>query len=231
MKELIPMDEYGVFANTKLEVMVDSRIVADVFEKEHKDVIRAIKKVISPESGYSEEFGQRNFAPSSYKNSQNKIQPCYQMTRDGFVALAMGFTGKKAAQFKEAYIRRFNEMEAHILKIQSLRDQYPLLTEAIKDMHEEARPYHYSNEADMLNRIAFGMTARQFREVNHLEKSEPIRPHLPTEEAALLDYLQHLDVGFVYSIPDFQERKQKLEWCAMNWRRKRMTLLTEKTAG
>ena len=81
----------------------------------------------------------------------------------------------------------------------------------------------------MLNRIAIGMTAKQFRATNHIEKSEPIRPHLSREEAALLDYLQHLDVGFVYSIPDFQERKQKLEWCAMNWRRKQgKNSLTEK---
>ena len=69
MKELIPMDDMGVFASTKFEAMVDSRIVAEVFEKEHKDVMKAIKKVISPESGYSEEFGRRNFAPSSYRNS------------------------------------------------------------------------------------------------------------------------------------------------------------------
>ena len=231
MKELIPMDEYGVFASSKFEVMVDSRLVAEVFEKEHKDVIKAIRKVISPESGYSEEFGRRNFAPSSYKNSQNKTQPCYHMTRDGFVALAMGFTGKKASQFKEAYIRRFNEMEAMIFQIQTLRDQHPFLTDAIKDTHEDAKPYHYSNEADMLNRIVVGMTAKAYREEHGIPKSEPIRPHFNPDEAALMEYLQHIDAGFVFSIPDFQQRKQKLEWCAMNWRRKRHPELIEKAAG
>ena len=88
-------------------------------------------------------------------------------------------------------------------------------------MKKELIPMDDSNEADMLNRIAFGMTAKQFREEKYIEKSEPIRSHLSTEEVALLDYLQHLEVGFMYSIPDFQQRKQKLEWCANNWRRKR----------
>lgn len=195
-------------------------MVAECFEKEHKDVMRAIRNIIK-ESGFSDEFGRRNFTPSSYKNLQNKTQPCFVMTRDGFTALVMGFTGKKADQFKEAYIRRFNEMEAHILKIQALRDQFPPLTDAIRDIHENPQPYHYSNEADMLNRIVLGMTAKQYREKHHIDKCDPIRPHLSEDEAALLEYLQRVDVGFVYCIHDFQERKQKLEWCAMKWREKR----------
>ncbi|HHL2105229.1 TPA: Rha family transcriptional regulator [Escherichia coli] len=42
--------------------------------------------------------------------------PCYQITRDGFAFLAMGFTGKRAAQFKEAYINAFNQMEKQLSK-------------------------------------------------------------------------------------------------------------------
>lgn len=36
------------------------------------------------------------------------------MTRDGFTFLAMGFTGPRAAVFKEAYIQAFNKMEAEL---------------------------------------------------------------------------------------------------------------------
>ena len=66
--------------------MLDSRIVANIFKKSNKDAMKVIKKVVSPDSGYSEEFGRRSFALSSYKNSQSKSQPCCQMTRDRFVA-------------------------------------------------------------------------------------------------------------------------------------------------
>ncbi|EGD1134269.1 Rha family transcriptional regulator, partial [Escherichia coli] len=47
---------------------------------------------------------------------------CYQITRDGFAFLAMGFTGKRAAQFKEAYINAFNQMEKLLSKPSTLSD-------------------------------------------------------------------------------------------------------------
>lgn len=43
-------------------------------------------------------------------------RPMYYLTRDGFTFLAMGFTGRVAAQFKEAYINAFNEMEEMLRK-------------------------------------------------------------------------------------------------------------------
>lgn len=218
-KELIPMDDYGVFANSKYEVMVDSRYVAKIFEKEHKNVLRDIK-IMMQDSGFSEEFLRLNFEQSSYLNAQGRKQPSYNMTRDGFVALVFGFTGKKADAFKESYIKRFNDMEEHIIMIQSLRDQYPRLTDALQEVYDNPKFYVYSNEADMLNKIAFGMTAKQYREKYGIEKSEPIRPHLDKYSAELLEHLQRIDVGLVYSMPDFQQRRQKLEWCAMKWKEK-----------
>ena len=86
MKELIPKDEYGIFADAHDTARVDSLFVAEFFEKNHKEVLRDIRKITDPTSGLSEEFRQRNFAPSSYTNNQNKKQPCYCMTRDGFNA-------------------------------------------------------------------------------------------------------------------------------------------------
>lgn len=88
------------------KIVVSSREIAENFEKLHKDVLKAIRNIEC-----SEEFRERNFAPSSYYNEQNKKQPEYLITRDGFTMLAMGFTGKKAMQFKEAYIEAFNKME------------------------------------------------------------------------------------------------------------------------
>ena len=64
MKELIPMNEHGLFAGADFVARVDSRYVADVFEKRHKDVLRAIRQIIGEDSGYSQVFRQRNFTPS-----------------------------------------------------------------------------------------------------------------------------------------------------------------------
>ena len=107
------------------KVVVSSRAVAEAFGKEHKDVMRAIRNLET-----TEEFRRRNFAQSSYLNEQQRDMPEYLMTRDGFTFLAMGFTGPRAAVFKEAYINAFNKMEAELnnRKQASLEDMYKAIT-------------------------------------------------------------------------------------------------------
>ncbi len=61
MKELIPKDEYGVFADAHDTARVDSLFVAEFFEKEHKNVVRDIEKILLPQSGLSAEFNALNF--------------------------------------------------------------------------------------------------------------------------------------------------------------------------
>ena len=65
MKQLIPMDEYGIFVDTKDTARANSLMVAEMFGKNHKEVLRDIRKITDPKSGLSEKFRQRNFAPSS----------------------------------------------------------------------------------------------------------------------------------------------------------------------
>lgn len=212
MKELIPKDELGVFADTKDTARVDSLFVAECFEKEHKNVLRDIQRITEPTSGLSEEFRQLNFEPSYYRNKQNKKQPCYYLTRDGFTMLVMGYTGQKALKFKEMYIRRFNEMEELIKNLVSARQEFPLLTENIKMLHENPRQYHFSNECDMLNRIVLGMSAKQFRLANGIEKGKSIRPYLNKEQIDMLETLQKVDVGLLVAFPNYEDRKRHLEW-------------------
>lgn len=211
MKPLVPMDDYGMFVDCYDTARVDSLYVAKFFEKEHRDVLRAIRNL-----DCSEDFNQRNFAPAKYRDSKGEKRPCYQMTRDGFVFLAMGFTGKKAARFKEFYIKRFNEMEARIKALVSARMQFPKLTKMIEAVHENPKAYHYSNECDLLNRIVLGMSAKQFRAANGIEKGESIRPYLNEEQIAALNYLQDADIGLLVSVPDFNQRKMMLQWILMN---------------
>lgn len=215
MKQLIPMDEHGMFADCNDVARVDSRFVAEAFDKNHRDVLRGIRTLIDEGSGLSADFRLRNFAQSTYLNEQGHKQPCYEMTRDGFTMLVMGFTGKKATRFKEFYIKRFNEMEHFIGTLISAREQFPKLTAQIRLLHPDAKPYHYSNECDMLNRIVIGMSAKQFREAHGLEKGQSIRPYLRDDQIAMLDLLQTVDIGLLLAVPDYQQRKRQLEWYAM----------------
>jgi len=215
MKQLIPMDEHGIFADNHDTARVDSRYVATAFKREHKSVLRAIENILTTENGLSEEFRQRNFAPTYYADEQGKKQKLYHLTRDGFTLVAMGFTGKTAMQFKEAYIGRFNQMESFVKSIIAARTEFPLLTANIKLIHDEPRPYHFSNECDMLNRLVIGMTAKQFREKHGIEKGESIRPFLTREQIEQLETLQKVDIGLLISVPDYEQRKRYLEWYMM----------------
>ena len=89
--------------------VVSSRKVAEIFEKEHRRVLQDIREL-----SCGDDFRLHNFVQSSYINSQDKEQPEYLMTRDGFTLLAMGFTGSKAMQWKIKYIEAFNKMEAEL---------------------------------------------------------------------------------------------------------------------
>jgi len=88
---------------------VSSKEIAEKFNKPHKNVIRDIKNLKC-----SDEFRKLNFEPSSYTSPQNKKFECYDMTKNGFIFLCMGFTGNKAAEYKESYIESYDKMEEYI---------------------------------------------------------------------------------------------------------------------
>lgn len=97
------------------DIKTTSLLVAEKFGKLHKDVLRAVRNLHC-----SEEFNQRNFAPIDFIDKNSDSQPAYEMTKDGFMFLVMGFTGKAAAQIKEAYINAFNLMHAKLFpKVQA----------------------------------------------------------------------------------------------------------------
>lgn len=90
MKSLIPMDDYGVFVDKHDTARVDSRYVAQFLKRNTEPVLRDIREL-----DCSKEFRLHNFVQSAYINEQGHKQPCYIMTRDGFVFLAMGYRGKR----------------------------------------------------------------------------------------------------------------------------------------
>ena len=91
------------------DLTTTSRIVAEKFGKRHDDVLKAIRNL-----GCSEEFMLRNFAEHSYLDGRGNTQPMYRITRDGFMLLGMGFNTAQAMQWKELFIKAFNEAERQL---------------------------------------------------------------------------------------------------------------------
>lgn len=132
--------------------MTTSLMVADRFGKLHKNVTQAIRRLEC-----SDEFNRLNFQPVEYTDDKGECRPMYNITRDGFMFLGMGFTGKEAAQWKETFITAFNAMESELVRLDSLTaaewEQARLEgktarreeTDAIKDLVEYAFAHGSTN--------------------------------------------------------------------------------------
>lgn len=178
--------------------VVTSLDVAETFEKEHARVLRDIREL-----NCSDDFRVGNFAESYYINSQNKKQPMYLITRDGFSLLVMGYTGDKAMKFKEAYIRQFNAMEKALIgKIKEREKGIAVrqaLTNALKESNENERMhgFAYSTYTDMIYRILFGKSAKQLREENGLSKKDNLRDFFTSDELKQVQSKEMLISGLI----------------------------------
>ena len=127
------------------QVVTTSLRVAEIFSKEHNHVLRAIRELDCSDDFRASNFGQ-SFRIRQLPNGMGERQdPYYLITRDGFVFLVMGFTGKTAAKFKEAYIRAFNVMEERLRRMQSspqytMTDAPRLVHEHLERMEAEEQP-------------------------------------------------------------------------------------------
>ena len=190
----------------KDEVLTTSHLVARAFNKRHSDVLRAIDNLEC-----SQEFSERNFALAKTKDKQGKKRRSFNITKDGFTFLAMGFTGKEAARFKEAYIKAFNDMadyiRSHKEKRQDAKLEYRPMTEAIKLAHDPVQFYHFSNEADLINSIVIGMTAKRFKELN---KVDSVRDNLKPFQLEAIAHLERMNTALIEINQPFEERKRIL---------------------
>ena len=172
--------------------------VAETFGKEHKNVLRDIRDL-----GCSAEFNRINFEPISYTDSMNRKQDAYIMTRDGFTLLVMGYTGKTAMKFKEAYIAQFNAMEAalqgKLIERQKGIAVRQALTKALQQSTENIRMYGnaYSNYTNCIYKELFGMNANQLREKFGISKNENLRDYFTQDELQAIQAMECLVSGLV----------------------------------
>nr|WP_202877289.1 phage antirepressor KilAC domain-containing protein [Brevibacillus laterosporus] len=107
------MDKNLKVINQNGQLLVDSREVAEMIGKPHDQLMRSIRTYIEyMESAKMQ--SQNFFISSTYLNLQNKIQPCYLLTRKGCDMVANKMTGEKGVLFTAAYVTEFEEMERQL---------------------------------------------------------------------------------------------------------------------
>ncbi|WP_313182041.1 Rha family transcriptional regulator [Lacrimispora sp.] len=184
--------------NKEEVTVVSSLDVADTFSKEHKNVLKDIREL-----GCSEEFGRLNFELSYYINSQNKRQPMYYITKDGFTMLAMGYTGDLAMKFKEAYIKQFKSMEK-LLQGKLIEREKGIavrqsLTKAIQQSSENERMHGhaYSTYTNCIYKVIFGIDAKKLREKYEIGNNDDLRDCFTAEELKAVQSMERLVSGLV----------------------------------
>lgn len=147
------------------QIVADSRDVARAIGKEHRNLMRSISTYYKHLSQLKIERA-KFFIPATYIDDQGKERPCYYLTRMGCDMVANKMTGERGTLFTAAYVTRFHEMEAELLKRRELRaegkPQRRSLTDMIRD-NPEAHRWDYKLYTDLAYKAAFGKTAAQIK--------------------------------------------------------------------
>ncbi len=179
------------------EVRTTSRDVADLFEKRHDQILRDIGNLVADLPDRLHTFEETVFERPNPSGGAPIQSRGYEMTRDGFTLLAMGFTGKKALKFKLAYIEAFNRMETALrnrpaIDLNNPADLRMLLANYANDKIElQAQVADLAPKAQALDRIA---TADGSLCITDAAKALQMRPK------DLFSYLQAH--GWIYRRPN-----------------------------
>jgi Rha family phage regulatory protein len=148
--DIISSIDAPVVQITNDQITTTSTDLAKCFHKRHDNLLRKIESLECSADFHALNFEEMIIDVEVGKGATRQDR-AYRITRDGFVFLAMGFTGTKAAQFKEAYINAFNQMEKQLHEQKQLpantdnlalaeTDKYQLLNNIVKSMQIQSDP-------------------------------------------------------------------------------------------
>ncbi|EBJ1006196.1 transcriptional regulator [Salmonella enterica] len=201
------------------EPVTTSQAIARYFGRDHDKVVSRIKNL-----NCSDNFLTRNFRRVKFEH-KGRFLNAYEVTKDGFTFLAMGFTGKKAAAFKENYIAQFNYMANWMIERLETKSEMKSMADAMKGYIERTEDkqhgFAYSNECTFLNGLVLGMHPRAWAKQNSIP-AKKARDYMNANQLALLAYLESRDCALLDMDMPTAERKECLTELAQRWLAKRL---------
>lgn len=201
------------------EPVTTSQAIARYFGRDHDKVVNRIESL-----DCSVEFLTRNFRRVKFEHKGRSLN-AYEVTKDGFTFLAMGFTGKKAAAFKENYIAQFNYMANWMTERLETKSEMRSMADAMKGYIERTgdrqHGFAYSNECSFLNSLVLGMHPRVWAKLKEISVKQ-VRDHMNADQLALLAYLENRDCALLDLDTRTATRKTKLTELAQRWLVKRV---------
>lgn len=166
------------------ELWTDSLKIAERFGKRHKNVLQAIDRLEC-----SAVFNRLNFQPVDYIDAKGETRRMIRMTRDGFMFLVMGFTGKPAAAVKEYFIAAFNAMEKELrnqkvdtrnAECLEARAKGKLTRRELTDEIQDFVKYAMGQGSTQAERYYKNVTSMVYKALGMVDQVEPIRDTLDT---------------------------------------------------
>lgn len=185
---------------------MSSRDIAKLCDKEHKNVIRVIRDLLSYH------ILDAQIEPLKFKYRGQEFDYYELNKRDSIVLVA-----RLNPVFMAKIIDRWEYLENKIAEKESQKEirnisklEYRPMTDAIALAHDEIKPHHFMNEADLINRIILGCSASKFRKDNDIDSKEGIRDYLTKLQLDAVISLQRANTVYIEDGLSFQERKEKL---------------------
>lgn len=195
-KELVSLNTQDV---SKAMPITDSLLVAEKFKKSHNIVMRDIRKLEQEliSSLEKEDISLYKFVQSEYIDERGKKQPFYQMNRDFFLMLVMGYRTKEAYKIKHKFIQAFNFMEKELqARIETRHlsiEKRKSLTDTIKNCvtdESNFKKFAYSTYSKLVYKKVLGKTVKKAKEELGLKETDNIRNFLTIEQ---LERVQDLE--------------------------------------
>lgn len=198
----------------KLDLVTNTAAIAEGVGREHDTII----KLVDRNKSDLEEFGEVGFEiRAGYNNA--KVRVAVLNEQQTTLLITYMRNNEVVREFKKRLVAEFFSMRSTLAKKKmdrnSARLEYKPMTDAIKHEREaqgkQIAPHHFSNEADLINRLALGMTAAKFRVHHEIGKKEPIRDYLTPGQINCITELQRANTVFISMGWDFEQRKEVLK--------------------
>ncbi|MGX8939328.1 Rha family transcriptional regulator [Symbiopectobacterium sp. Eva_TO] len=197
----------------KLDLVTNTIAIADGVGRDHDTII----KLVDRNKADLEEFGKVGFEiRAGYNNA--KVRVALLNEQQTTLLITYMRNNNVVRSFKKRLVFEFFRMRSALASKKvdrnTARLEYKPMTDAIKHEREaqgkQIAPHHFSNEADLINCIALGMTSAKFRVHHEIGKQESIRDYLTPEQIHCITELQRANTVFISMAWDFEQRKATL---------------------
>ncbi|ELQ6021949.1 Rha family transcriptional regulator [Cronobacter turicensis] len=200
----------------KIDLVTNTDAIAKGVGRDHDTII----KLVDRNKSDIEEFGRVGFEIRTLETNGGKQKQRVALLNEQQTTLLITYmrNNEVVRAFKKRLVSEFFAMRGELAKKKMDRNaarlEYKPMTDAIKHEREsqgkQISPHHFSNEADLINRIALGMTSAKFRVHHEIGKKEPIRDYLTPEQIHCITELQRANTVFITMGWDFEQRKASL---------------------